>query len=451
MGIYVNIDVDRQYESLFARRAGYLPANRLALHGWHRRIEQEVKASLKTAQGRKLKPSVAAMAALIGRDGVVRMYVEEMISQQACLRDPQGNPIPPSSVINSVGDMLAKLNHIVSYAPWYSDPSHFPMSALFVYVMMTPAGESLFRNAAFNESLRGVLAEWCRFLDSRKSLDVITTSTAKGKVGWLSPEAYSGMKLWEFLIPSFEDRHWGFQSYNDYFHREILAKVTPDQKPPTQPYQRIWAEHTGIGDVPRPLAGPGDPRVVVSANDGQVWKIADKVKAEDKFWLKGQPYSLVNMLHGHHVERFVGGRVFQSFLSGANYHRWRSPIDGVVRRAEVVNGLMFSDAESAGWDSSAGTDSQGYEASVNTRGLVFVESPVESIGMVCVIPIGITEISSVTITVKERQKVKKGDELGYFSYGGSTLALVFQPGAIQRFAKRTGEFIDVNGQIATAR
>lgn len=451
MGIYVNIDVDRQYESLFARRAGYLPASRTALHAWHRRFAQAVKASLKTARGRKLKPSVAAMAALIERDGIVRMYVEEMISQQACLRDPQGNPIPESSVIKNVGDMLAKLNHIVSYAPWYSDPSHFPMSSLFVYVMMTPAGEGLFRNAAFNNSLQAVLVEWCRFLDSPKSLDVITTSTAAGRVGWLSPEAYQGMKLWEFLIPSFGNNHWGFRSYNDYFHREILKEVTPDQKPPSQPYEEIWAAHTKVGDIPRPLAGPGDPKVVVSANDGKVWKIADKVKAEDKFWLKGQPYSLVNMLNNQYVERFVGGRVFQSFLSGANYHRWHSPIDGVVRRAEVVNGLMFSDAESAGWDTSAGTDSQGYEASVNTRGLVFVESPVESIGMVCVIPIGITEISSVTITVKERQKVKKGQELGRFSYGGSTLALVFQPGAVQRFTKRPGDVVDVNGRIAVAR
>lgn len=451
MGIYVGVDVDRQYESLFARRAGYLPASRQALHGWHRRFAREVKAARETAAGRKLSPSVAATAELIERDGIVRMYVEEMISQQSCLRDPEGNPIPPSSIIKSVPDMLAKLNHIVSYAPWYSDPSHFPMSALFVYVMMTPAGENLFRNAAFNNALRAVLAEWCAYLDGRKSLDVITTSRADGRVGWLSPDAYRGMKLWEFLIRSFENKHWGFQSYNDYFHREILGKVTPDQKPPMQPYEKIWAEHTAIGDVPRPVADPGDPQVVVSANDGQVWKIANRVKAEDKFWLKGQPYSLVNMLNGHYVERFVGGRVFQSFLSGANYHRWHSPIDGVVRKAEVVDGLMFSDAESAGWDTGAGTESQGYEASVNTRGLVFIESPHETVGMVCVIPIGITEISSVTICAKERQKVKKGDELGYFSYGGSTLALAFQPGAVRRFTRQVGEDIHVNGQIAVAR
>ena len=41
--------------------------------------------------------------------------------------------------------------------------------------------------------------------------------------------------------------------------------------------------------------------------------------------------------------------------------------------------------------------------------------------------------SSVTVIVHEGERVEKGQELGWFSYGGSTLALVFQPGAIDRF------------------
>ena len=77
--------------------------------------------------------------------------------------------------------------------------------------------------------------------------------------------------------------------------------------------------------------------------------------------------------------------------------------------------------------------SLGYEASVNTRGLVYIQSPDPVIGMVCVIPIGITEISSISIKVKPGTRVKKGEELGNFSYGGSTLAIVFQPGSIDHF------------------
>jgi phosphatidylserine decarboxylase len=135
-------------------------------------------------------------------------------------------------------------------------------------------------------------------------------------------------------------------------------------------------------------------------------------------------------------------------------------VAGTIRKTQIVDGLMFSDAESAGFDDTAATYSQGYEAAVNTRGLVFIESEDANIGMVCVIPIGITEISSVTISAKQGQKVKKGDELGYFSYGGSSMCLVFQPGAIDYFtvANRPsgnnaddGTPIRVNAQIAFAR
>jgi phosphatidylserine decarboxylase len=152
--------------------------------------------------------------------------------------------------------------------------------------------------------------------------------------------------------------------------------------------------------------------------------------------------------------------VFQSFLSGADFHRWTSPVAGKVIKVELVQALMFSDAESAGVDTTAATYSQGYEASVNTRGLVFVESPEKNIGIVCVMPIGITEISSVRFYVKEGDKVKKGDPLGYFSYGGSSMCLVFQPGAIDRFTVLNrpsgsnpddGPPIRANAQIAIAR
>ncbi|MFD7169084.1 phosphatidylserine decarboxylase [Streptomyces violascens] len=59
-------------------------------------------------------------------------------------------------------------------------------------------------------------------------------------------------------------------------------------------------------------------------------------------------------------------------------------------------------------------------------GLIFIESAAPRVGMVALVPVGMSEVSSVTITVHEGQEVKKADELGYFSYGGSDIVLVFQ-------------------------
>lgn len=44
----------------------------------------------------------------------------------------------------------------------------------------------------------------------------------------------------------------------------------------------------------------------------------------------------------------------------------------------------------------------------------------------CFIAIGMTEISSCEATVFEGQKVKRGEQLGMFHFGGSSSALVFR-------------------------
>ena len=316
-------------------------------------------------------------------------------------------PGAPDSTIDSVGELLTALDAITRLAPLYNaDPKRrnaFPMSALFAYMMMTVAGEALFRSRAFNDAIQKVLKEWCSYLDGSASAHVLNETPA----GWLCPAAVKEFSLNDFVIDRAKP-HWGFTSSNDFFHRQIKA-------------------------ASRRISAPADPKVVVSANDGNVVSIARDVRRTDRFWLKGEPFSLADMLNrSEYVDRFVGGDVFQSFLSGGNYHRWHAPIQGTVREASVVDGLMFSDAESAGWDPNA-VLSEGYYACVNTRGLVFIESDDPKIGMVCVIPVGITEISSVTITVSKGQRVEKGEELGFFSYGGSSLCLVFQPGAIQKY------------------
>lgn len=414
--------LELRYRKHFGYVAGYLPRDRDSIDEFQANLKRQVQEDGLTAA--KHGGAVGELAELIRRNGIVRMYVEQMIDQQP----------PAHKTVSNVETLLASLRKIVTHAPRYNpNPNKinaFPMSSLFTYMMMTPAGESLFRMTEFNDAIRKVLQEWCAFLDSPESCSVLTTQ----EDGWLSQSAYWYNRLFEFEYDESQP-HWGWKSFNDYFHRQIKPEA-------------------------RPIAEPDNPKVIVSANDGTVFNIGTNARPTTDFWLKGERYSLVDMLNNLYVDRFVGGSVFQSFLSGANYHRWRTPIDGTVRHAEVVNGLMFSDAESAGFDPTAATYSQFYETAVNTRGLVFIESPDPNIGMVCVIPIGITEISSVQINVKVGDVLKKGDELGWFSYGGSGMALVFQPGAIDRFtvpARPSGNSPDdgppirVNAEIAIAR
>jgi len=58
------------------------------------------------------------------------------------------------------------------------------------------------------------------------------------------------------------------------------------------------------------------------------------------------------------------------------------------------------------------------------RGLVILESPVA--GLVALVPVGLSLISSVNLTPQVGAELRKGDEFGYFQFGGSDIVLLFQ-------------------------
>lgn len=384
-------------------------------------------------------------------NSIGRMYGSQMIGQFNFMAEKIG--LTPA--FNDLDEWLLTMNYIIQRAPVFNADKNqqffFPMSSLFVFYMFTISGAALFRTREFNLLLTQVLDTWCRYLDSPESKTVLNPDQAvPATEGWLSPAAQDQFCLRQCANFANSDDpaepYWGFESFNAFFHRE-------------------W----NLADY-RPLARADDDRVVVSANDGTVYRIARQVERCTAFWTKGQNYSLVDMLdHSAFVDDFVGGDVMQSFLDGSDYHRWHAPISGKVVEVKNISGLTFSELLSEGFDLSAGTESQGYQAMVNTRGLVIIENP--NLGKVAVLPIGITEISSVTINVKLGDELKKGDELGYFSYGGSTLVLVFEKGMIEHFEAQEpkageGDSLDckveavckasdgclmVRSQIATAR
>lgn len=418
LGVEERLLADYPYE--FGVLAGYLPQDRDSLDEWLRRTMEEVALEPVPAV---YQPSVQALAELIARDGILRMYVTEMIQQ-----------VPPAhQVIHDIDELLRALNHIVTTVPSYnSNPQKlntFPYYTLFVYMMYTRAGAVAFTLDSWNQGLRDILVAWRTLLDSKESQSVLN----EGEHGWLSPSAYQYLNLEEFIIPDRNAPHWGFTSYNALFHRAIKPEY-------------------------RPIASPRDPKVIVSANDGMVYRLARKVRVSDTFWIKTQPYSLVNMLGSAPLaEAFAGGDVLQSFLSGSDFHRWHAPIAGTIIETRVIPGLMFSQLRALGFHPFDPSKlSQAYDACVNTRGVIVIESEDPTIGKVCVLPVGITEVSSVKVTVQTGQRVEKGAQLGYFSYGASTLCVLFQQGAIAQFTipppteSSDGPRVLVNSQIAIA-
>jgi phosphatidylserine decarboxylase len=380
------------------RRAGWLPEDQDDLESWLHGHRQRVEAK---GEDVVLHPVLTEFQELIDRDPVVRMYMNQMIAQV-----PSTKPYSKRH-LESVDQMLRLINEVLTMAPEFGPAmAATPLGAILDWTMGTPAGFAAFRDPRVNAMLKKILAAWCDFLSGSDSLYVLNDSPS----GWKSAQAQRtvGMEQYEHDP---HDEHWGFASWNDFFTRRFK-------------------------DGERPVASPDDDKVIVSACESTPYGISTDVQRQDRFWIKSQPYSLEDMLaNDDSVHQFVGGTVYQAFLSATNYHRWHSPVAGTIVRAFVQEGTYYSEADSEGRDAVEPTNSQSYLAHVAVRAIIVIEADDPVIGVMAFVAVGMSEVSSCLIDSKVTPgfHVEKGEELGYFQFGGSTHCLVFRPGAIAEF------------------
>ncbi len=349
-----------------------------------------------------LLPVVQEFKDLIENDAELFMLFHLMFSQiphkPIFNRDPLGKPQVKSYLV-----MIYLINRIITTSPEFnkSELVGVPINAILDWPMGTKAGHSAFLNDKVNQQLKKILNEWAKFLCSEDSRSVLNTDP---KTGWFGKEAKE-------LMPNFEDDFicdpsqpfHGFKSWDDFFTRAFKAGK-------------------------RPVAEPENDAVIINACESAPYRIAQNVQLSDKFWIKTQPYSLVHMMAGDPLhEKFVGGTIYQAFLSALSYHRWHSPISGKIIKAYTIDGTYYSETPAEGFDPAGPDESQAYITSLATRALIFIQADNAAIGLCCFMPVGMVEVSSCEITVLEGQHVTKGDQLGMFHFGGSTHCLIFGP------------------------
>ena len=378
------------------RVGNWLPADQTVLENWLDDLIAEA------ADEKQLLPVIAEFKDLIEGDPEVYMLFNLMFEQvphkPPYNQDPTGAP-----QVRSYLHMLQLVNAIMTKAPEFNKTGlvGFPINAIFDWAMGTTAGFAAFLNKKVNRQLKKILQEWAVFLGSPDSRTVLSEDPHKG---WFGKDAQAQMPYFDATFKcSPELPYHGFASWDAFFTREFR-------------------------DGLRPVASPQDDAVIVNACESAPYRIATQVKKRDTFWIKAQPYSLEHMLAQDELtEQFVGGTVYQAFLSALSYHRWHSPVSGVIVKAYVVDGTYYSEALAEGFDSSGPNDSQGYITEMATRALIFIQADNPDIGLMCVMPVGMAEVSSCQITVYEGQRVSKGDQLGMFHFGGSTHCLFFGP------------------------
>jgi phosphatidylserine decarboxylase len=210
----------------------------------------------------------------------------------------------------------------------------------------------------------------------------------------------------------------------------------------------------------RPISNPHDPKTIVFPADSS-FDGAEQVQSDSIVTIKTLPWPIKALLEqaNYHGE-FDNGIWMHAFLNTFDYHRQHAPVAGKVIEAKVIQGAAYlevvvqeddsgiptlapirtyaDDPPKKGFFSSVeAPDSPGYQF-LQMRGLIMIDSPV--LGLVAVLPIGMAQVSSVKLSVKKGDTVKKGQEISYFQFGGSDIVLVFQKKAgltINSFPKVT--------------
>ncbi|MDD4868611.1 MAG: phosphatidylserine decarboxylase family protein, partial [Mycobacterium sp.] len=273
------------------RRAGWLPLDQNDLESWLEGHRERVEAK---GEQVALHPVLTEFHELIDTDPVVRLYVNEMIAQVPRTKRYRKRHV------ESVSQLVRLINEVLTMAPEFGENVvTIPLGAILDWATGTPAGLAAFRDPRINAMLKKILTAWCEFLSGPDSLYVLNDSPT----GWKCAAAQRAVGIEQYEHDP-HDEHWGFASWNDFFTRRFT-------------------------DGARPVASPEDNTVIVSACESTPHRISTDVQRQDRFWIKSRPYSLQDMLaNDEMVEHFVGGTVYQGFLSATNYHRWHSPVAG---------------------------------------------------------------------------------------------------------------------------
>ncbi|PKI45985.1 hypothetical protein CRG98_033625 [Punica granatum] len=143
-----------------------------------------------------------------------------------------------------------------------------------------------------------------------------------------------------------------------------------------------------------------------------------------RFWIKGRKFSVRGLL-GKEVDSqpFEGGALVIFRLAPQDYHRFHLPVSGTIEKFVDIPGCLYTVNPIA-------INSKYCNVFTENKRVVSLIST-EDFGKVAFIAIGATMVGSITFLKHKGEYAKKGDEFGYFSFGGSTVICVFEKDAIE--------------------
>lgn len=259
---------------------------------------------------------------------------------------------------------------------------------------------------------------WTQYFVEERGKYMDSPASVKAVAEWLADESLDND---DYQLPN-----TGFKSFNEFFTRDL--------KPGARLVDR-----------------PADNAVLVSPADGVINVIANDLKLDTQIPTKGRMTLNLNALLGNsgYADKFVGGTAAAVFLLPDNYHHFHSPTTGViVESRDDVGDRLFGMPDIPDMVNKGNPGyNKDYSVFENFRHGYFVIKT-EQYGYIGMIPIGLQTIGSVVledtfnnISAGQEKKVYKGDKLGHFAYGGSTVLLIFEKNRFNAVEVKQGQQI----------
>lgn len=187
----------------------------------------------------------------------------------------------------------------------------------------------------------------------------------------------------------YQDDVSSFNTFNEFFYRKIKPSARP---------------------IGQGIVSPADGRVLAFP------KITDTAR----FFIKGSAFNLNTFIGNKPLaDKYKDGSMFIVRLAPVDYHRFHFPVEGIATASTKIKGAYYSVSPLA--------LRKNLEIFCeNKREYCTVQT--ESQGEVLICDVGATLTAGIHQTYAVNSKVEKGDEKGYFSFGGSTLVVLFEKG-----------------------
>ena len=433
----------------------WMPENMHLRRAWLSHLLDKTKAEIPPKLGAQPNP-VKDFQELIENDSTLYMLAISMFNEIPQKAPYDRDPTTLKKQVRSYKTMLHLFSTLLTQVPEYflneaadaNIPSGligFPFNIILDWPMGTPSGRQFFLDPRVNTHLQQILTRWNAFLKDPKAGTEDPTGGNKALIaaGWSSQKAIAQLEhkanesnpsgippnksfaeLFEHPAGGTPENFFNYPHWDAFFTRKFKPGIRP------------VAPHAAV----------------VNACESFPLAFDTDISRRSTFWLKDAPYSLFDMLGATHdpdihstVDKFIGGAVYQAFLSADSYHCWNAPVTGKVVYRNVFPGTYYAETPASGFGGSAGPDpagpdlSQRYITHIAARGVLVIDTGKEhggeGLGLVAFVPVGMSEVSTCeweTPGTDVGKTVAQGDVVGAFHGGGSTHCLVFERAAVER-------------------